>query len=243
MNPYLQYGAQIYNKRVGLPPIVQGMYVPVYEAAGMAIANAYDDLPIYDFRNIETVIAYTHFAVEICQQFDFITQVLDINIEPWARPGQPYNTSSEMMIDVSDNMHLYVFAGGEDHMLLAHPQGSMWNINVKFRAVHDLFGHAAEGFQFGARGEENAWLVHSQMFTPLAQKAMTTETRGQNSWFNFGRHNYDQRGKRLSLLPPEKPFAVQKIALLPEAFTDWESVLTKFLAEQELPESNGSCPE
>src|SRR2546428_10090854 len=82
MNHYLQYGAQIYNKREGRPSIVQGVYVPCYEATGMAIANAYEELPLYDFSNIETVVAYTHFAVEICQQFDFITQVLHINIEP-----------------------------------------------------------------------------------------------------------------------------------------------------------------
>ncbi len=88
------------------------------------------------------------------------------------------------------------------------------------------------------RGEENAWLAHSQMFSPLAQKALTTETRGQNAWFNFGSHNYSPDGKRRALSPAQQPFAVQKIALLPDEFTNWQSVLSAYLADQQ---SRGSA--
>ena len=133
-----------------------------------------------------------------------------------------------MFSDVEKHLHLYVFVGGSPHALLGYADPTRLSINVKFRAVHDLFGHAAEGYQFGARGEENAWLVHSQMFSPLAQKALTTETRGQNAWFNFGRHNYNHDGNRLALAPSQKPFAKQKIALLPNEFTNWQGVLTAF---------------
>lgn len=34
-------------------------------------------------------------------------------------------------------------------------------MNDKFRAIHDLFGHAGEGYGFGPRGEENTWIKHS----------------------------------------------------------------------------------
>jgi hypothetical protein len=231
-NRHLQAGAQLYNKQNGLAPIVQDVYVPCDEAVGRAIADAYYALPVYDLSNIEVSLAYTYFAVEVCDQFAFVTKTLGINVEPWPHPGQPYDNSAEMCRDVADNMHLYVFAHGADHALLGHTDPGRMSINVKFRAVHDLFGHAAEGFQFGPRGEENAWLVHSQMYTPLAQKALTTETRGQNAWFNFGRHNYDANGRRLALPPSQKPFAVQKIALLPPEFTDWQSVLETFLQGQ-----------
>jgi len=230
-NVYLQAGAQIYNKRNGLPPIKQGVYVPCDETQGKAIANAYDVLPLYDLSNIEVCIAYTLFAVEVSDMFVFATQTLGIIVEPWKKEGQPYKNSAEMCTDVERNLHLYVFVGGTDHALLGYADTSRLSINVKFRAVHDLFGHAAEGYQFGPRGEENAWLVHSQMFSPLAQKALTTETRGQNAWFNFGKHNYDHEGKRLALSPSQKPFAKQKIALLPDAFTNWQCVLTVFFAE------------
>ena len=230
-NVYLQEGAQIYNKRSGLPPIIQGLYVPCDETQGKAIANAYDALPPYDLSDITVSIAYTHFAVEVCDMFTFAQQTMGITIEPWKKDGQPYNNSAGMFTDVERNLHLYVFAGGEPHALLGYTDISRLSINVKFRAVHDLFGHAAEGYQFGPRGEENAWLVHSQMFTPLAQKALTTETRGQNAWFNYGKHNYDHDGKRLDLSPALKPFADQKIVLLPDEFTNWQGVLKSSLED------------
>jgi hypothetical protein len=159
-NTYLQHGAQIYNKLNGLPPLVQGFYVPVAETVGRAIADAYDSLPLYDTSNLDVCLAYTQFAVEVCDQFAFVTKTLGITVEPWQKSGQPYHNSAEMCLDVLYHMHLYVFVGGTDHALLGYtPDVNRLSVNVKFRAVHDLFGHAAEGCQFGPRGEENAWLV------------------------------------------------------------------------------------
>ena len=45
------------------------------------------------------------------------------------------------------------------------------------------------------------WCIVKCSPPSLTQKALTTETRGQNAWFNFGKHNYDQEGKRLPLTP------------------------------------------
>ena len=61
------------------------------------------------------------------------------------------------------------------------------NANELFRAVHDYYGHLgpATPNQFGPKGEENAWLSHRQMYSPLAEPAMTAETRGQNSYVNY----------------------------------------------------------
>ena len=56
----------------------------------------------------------------------------------------------------------------------------------KFRAVHDFFGHAATGRGFDAHGEEAAYLSHRQMFPKKAWPALTSETRGQNSYLNYG---------------------------------------------------------
>lgn len=58
--------------------------------------------------------------------------------------------------------------------------------NDLFRAVHDTYGHAKHGVGFRARGEENAFQSHSRMYSPQALPAATSETRGQNSWVNFG---------------------------------------------------------
>jgi hypothetical protein len=60
-----------------------------------------------------------------------------------------------------------------------------------------------------------------QMFSPLAAAAITTETRGQNCWVNFGPHMRNKRGEIFNIyesgyIPPQKrPFAQQKMGLLP----------------------------
>lgn len=95
--------------------------------------------------------------------------------------------------------------------------------NDIFRAVHDYYGHAKEGYRFDARGEENAWRQHSKMYTDIARPAMSAETRGQNSWVNFGPHmRAKDSGKFLEpneegfLSITQRPFAQQKATILPE---------------------------
>jgi hypothetical protein len=65
--------------------------------------------------------------------------------------------------------------------------------NDVFRIVHDYFGHFAHGHGFRADGEENAWRSHSAMYSDKARPAMTAETRGQNSWVNYGPHGEHNR--------------------------------------------------
>lgn len=81
-----------------------------------------------------------------------------------------------------------IYGGGEPHPALADVDPATGlNANEKFRAVHDYFGHLGtqKPNTFGPRGEENAWLSHKQMYSPLAEPAMTAETRGQNSYVNY----------------------------------------------------------
>ena len=72
--------------------------------------------------------------------------------------------------------------------------------NDMFRAVHDFFGHAATGRSFDRHGEQAAYLAHSQMFSPAARPALTTETKGQNSSLILNGHFPDQK---LAVLPAE----------------------------------------
>ncbi len=117
----------------------------------------------------------------------------------------PYKSSAEMTRDLRENRRLRVFKSKEgDHPLLSPEE------NTIFRAVHDAIGHGAGGSQFGPHGEELAYRKHAAMFSPLARRAMATETRGQNSWVNFGPHR--------ALPPAQRPFAEQKAALWPEEF-------------------------
>ena len=142
----------------------------VLEKAG---AKNYDDL-------MEK--AYRQLAKETDDQF----KALPYNFS-YHRAGEGnYNGAMDMASDVHGNKHLYVYQGGDKHDFLNRVDpASGLNENEKFRAVHDLLGHAIYGNQFGPKGEEMAWAIHSQMYSPLARLAMTAETRGQNSMVNY----------------------------------------------------------
>lgn len=218
--------ADDYNAQSGQGPIEHGHYVPLSESLAQRIAKAYDALPEVS-RSPETIKAYEALAKEVGDQWDFAVKNLGITFEPWIKEGQPYANSREMVADVRNNKHLYFFQGGDPHPFLGKVDPKTgFNANDKLRAVHDLFGHAAEDYQFGPRGEENAWIKHSQMFSPEAQRALSTETRGPNSWVNFGAQNYEN-GVNKNIPAKDRPFAAQKMALLPKELTDWRSALGK----------------
>jgi len=143
----------------------------VLEQAG---AKNYDDL-------MEK--AYRQLAKETDEQFKQLPYNFSYHR---AGEGDYLGGSKEMMADVHGNKHLYVFQGGDPHDFLNRmDKASGLNENEKFRAVHDLLGHAIYGNQFGPKGEELAYAVHQQMYSPLARLAMASETRGQNSLVNY----------------------------------------------------------
>lgn len=166
------------------------------------IAKAYDELPAYDPA---AKPYYDALIQETEQQYKYMTEDLGIKVEFVTE--DPYKNSAEMMRDVVNNGRLKVYKTSVDQ---GHPYFSAEQ-NDMFRAVHDFFGHAGTGMQFGQIGEEAAWIAHSSMFSPKAQRALTTETRGQNSWVNQSAHQ--------SMRPQDRPFAEQKFAILPEEFS------------------------
>jgi hypothetical protein len=142
----------------------------------------------------------------------------------------PYKASPRLATeDVRNNHHMWVYptyagyGSGDpisDEDVKKNPllqlTGETWNgipvtVNDVFRAIHDYYGHAKEGVGFRGDGEENAWRAHASMFSPLARMAMTSETRGQNSWVNYGPHGEHNRTARTE----DTIFAPQKIGVLP----------------------------
>lgn len=128
--------------------------------------------------------AYAAFKAETLAQLSHLLKQ-GVQVRPWSKDGQPYANSKEMVEDVRKNKQLFVFLGGEmpeDHPLKEQTglslDGKPLTYNDAFRAVHDYYGHAAHGNEFGPRGEQHAWQLHARMFSPRARKAMTTETRG-----------------------------------------------------------------
>lgn len=72
--------------------------------------------------------------------------------------------------------------------------------NDKLRAVHDLFGHIGSGRGFTRHGEEAAWRVHSQMVSPEALPALTSEFRGQTAYL-IGSGDFPAQSENLIGLP------------------------------------------
>lgn len=152
----------------------------------------------------------------------------------WVKPGQPdpYAASPRLAaLDVSMNNHWWGFptdlgygsVGGDtskDNPLLRKTgetiAGREVVANDVFRIVHDMMGHLKEGNGFRAEGEDNAWRSHAAMYSDLARPAMTNETRGQNSWVNFGPYGEKNR----TATGADTVFAPQKIGLLPDRFAN-----------------------
>jgi hypothetical protein len=139
----------------------------------VADAKDYDDL---------LARSYAQLGKETKQQFDS----LPVNTSFHRNGEGNYSNSKQMLNDIFNNRHLYVYQGGDPHDFLneVDPKTGL-NTNEMFRAVHDFYGHAVHGNQFGPKGEEEAWAAHGGMFSPLARLAMSSETRGQNSFVNY----------------------------------------------------------
>ena len=207
----------------------------------MQIADAFEAMQ-HAPEDPEVREAYEAMASESEAQY-MMLQEEGVTVEIFEGEGEPYANSQEMLEDLNNNNHLYILSTEKDfgqegitdaqraeNPLLAQSQftdknGKPMLINDVFRAVHDFFGHGERGNSFGPVGEENAWDVHARMFTDKARRAMTTETRGQNSWVNFGPNMRDSQGGLLHpkdvryLKAKDRPFAQQKMGLLPEEFS------------------------
>lgn len=206
------------------------------------IADAFEEM-VHNPNDPTVKASYEAMAQETLKQFEAI-QKAGYTIELFQGAGEPYTNSQEMINDVRNNKHLFVLSTEKDfgqnpisdqqreeNPLLRDSgfkdvNGVPLLINDVFRYVHDFFGHTERGNSFGPVGEENAWDVHARMYTPLARRAMTTETRGQNSWVNFGPHMRNEQGGIIApgepgyLSATQRPFAEQKIGLLPEVYSD-----------------------
>jgi hypothetical protein len=185
--------------------------------------------------------AYKALAQESKEQFEVLKRD-GYKVELWDGIGEPYSGSKDMLEDLKKNKHLYVFStekgfGEKDITAKDRKENPMLEdsgykdvngnkllLNDLFRFVHDAFGHGKLGNSFGPIGEENAWYVHSQMFSPAARRAMTSETRGQNSWVNFGPQlrNSDgslpKKGDKNYISPANRDFAEQKNFLFPDEY-------------------------
>ena len=243
-NPEAAIFEEEFKKSKGIDTPEPAPITKLDENKSKAIADVYDKL-VDNPSDPEVQSAYQAMADETMEQYNAIKKS-GVKVEIWDGQGEPYKNSGEMISDVRDNKHMYIYSTEEgfgdtpitdkqrqQNALLRDSgvkdiNGKTMLINDIFRFVHDYFGHTRLGNSFGAIGEENAWNVHSRMYSPLARRAMTTETRGQNSWVNFNKslRNADgtmkKKGDEGYVPPAQRPFADQKMALLPEEFSQIE---------------------
>lgn len=226
--------ARKYMKDAGINKPLRVRYMIPEVAYLQGIADLQEESP--DNLDAEGVReAYQSLADETRAQYD--AMVADgIKIEPIVGNNEPYANSKEMLKDVADNKHLWFFttadgfgSGAEadpSHPLLQKTgiviNGHELVLNDLFRAVHDYFGHTKGNFQFGAGGEYNAFLAHSDMFTDGALPALAAETLAQNAWVNFGKHirradgTMPQKGESDFTSVQDRPFADQKTFVVPQ---------------------------
>lgn len=213
-----------YMAKAGLPYTPPTTFARVDPARAKRIADAFDAMP-HAPNDPDVKAAYAAMINETLAQWRAIKKT-GLKVE-FITGADPYAASPRLAIlDVLENNHLWVFptesgfgvseADVSSNPLLAPTaekiDGRVLLANDVFRIVHDYFGHIKDGNGFRADGEENAWRSHSAMYSPLARRAMTTETRGQNSWVNYGPYGAQNR----SASGGETHYADQKTGLLPE---------------------------
>jgi len=257
-NQAIQEISKKYVESAGIPHDPHQASVPVNEEIAKRIADFYQQQQ--DSPNDPAVKkAYTSLANEVVDQWKAFEQN-GYTAEPWTEKGQPYANSKEMMEDVRNNKHIYYFttesgygeSGITDKMRQENPMlsasgvdfGNAKNVpaNDVFRVVHDIVGHGANGYEFGPKGEFNAYLEHSRMFSQDAKPALAAETLAQNSWVNYGPHLRDQAGNlpkkgESGFIPvTERPFAEQKNVIIPKEILD---EVDKYSQEQKTMQQNG----
>lgn len=235
-------GSIVVGRRV-IPPPQKPRITPEQREIQTRIANAYDEMELNNLNDRNVLQAYEELAAELLTQFESLTIKVEFyNATDAAAGGQPYagrNPSDLMRADVNENNHLLIFRTDEagfgppgvtyeNHPMLKPALDRYGNqitdingepllVNDMLRAVHDYFAHTMGQATFGTLGEESAWYNHMIMTkSPWARWALTSETRGQNSWFNFSQANQQRRADGI----PRKdlPFADQKVDLLPLEF-------------------------
>jgi hypothetical protein len=231
-DPRLTETAKKYAKSKGIPFGRQSVYAEADPVFGKRIADAYDEMADDPF-NPDVIEAYQDLINQVKEQYNALADAgyqftfFDSETDPYG--GNPVNA----MRDLRNNKKMAVYGTydgyGQTEISLEdirrnpmlEDTGLRWVdqqglsravlANDLFRAVHDAFGHGLEGAGFRARGEENAFQAHAKLFTGKALGALASETRGQNSWLNFGPFAEQNKNAKVE----DTVFAEQKVGLMP----------------------------
>lgn len=247
--------AERFAERTGRTIEAPERITEIDEENAKKIGKAYDEM-VSDPSDPQVAEAYEAMISETMEQFQ---DIVDAGYQIEVNDTEPYRSSTEMIDDLRNNKNMKIFStesgfgkdGITDQDRANNPllrdsgvkdkNGKPLLMNDVFRFVHDFFGHAKLGNSFGPIGEENAWNVHSKMYSPLARRAMTSETRGQNSWVNFSGVNEEafklrdearEIRKKAEQLPEDSP---ERKKMLTDAFEKVQQVYEKMrFADQKI---------
>jgi hypothetical protein len=231
-DPRLVEVAEKYAQANGITLRRQAEYAAVDPERAARIADAYEAMP-HAPNDPQVRAAYADLIRQTRAQYDALIGAgyrftfFDGASDPYQ--GNPWNAMRELRkrhsMAVYGTYDGYGTEGVTDEAIASNPMladtGLQWRdqagdlkpvlANDLFRAVHDAFGHGLEGAGFRAQGEENAWQAHVRLFTGPAVGAITSETRGQNSWLNYGPNG----AANLNAKVEDTVFAEQKTGLMP----------------------------
>lgn len=217
--------AKSYVADKGLVYSPQTKYATIDENRATRLAQAYESMA-NNPNDPKVKKAYNAMIEETMAQYEALRKK-GYKFDFMPESGDIYGNPRNAINDIVQNKRLSIFPteqgfGGPSAAVASEANpllmrtGETWNgkpvtANDVFRAVHDVFGHGKHGVGFRAAGEENAFQSHARMYSPEALPAATSETRGQNSWVNFG--PYGQVNKLASPIATE--YAEQKTGILP----------------------------
>ena len=124
---------------------------------------------LYKYQSAKTieerhVYAWKALAEETTQLFYALPYDLCVRFEP----GQPYATAADMHRVISTR-YLVVSTDNNFHPVWTYEE------NLRFRAVHDWYGHILTGYDFTLDGELAAYRATGELHTPSAKHALFTE--------------------------------------------------------------------
>lgn len=189
-------------------PNVDLSEIPVPLRKADVLARVYEETPDQS-GDPRVQAAYAEFKRQTDAMWEFMTSAekgggLGITVEFWTNPDPaafgtgPYPSAAAQAEDLRVNRHIFIEAG----LGGAHEATMTQDEYDRFRAVHDVFGHAAIGSGFDRHGEYQAYLAHSLMYWADGRRAMASEYHGVNTALWAGEPGTPGTGKSI-LLPDE----------------------------------------
>jgi hypothetical protein len=220
---FISSGMTRYRQEHNLPePQVNLTDIPVPRANAQLVADAFEQAPdMADDPRVQAV--FTEFKRQNAEMWDFATKPeseggLGISVDFWTNPNPaefgvgPYQTAGEQADDLRNNHHISIEhgLGGAHGMTMTEQEYD------RFRAVHDIFGHAGVGAGFDRHGEYQAYLAHSSMYIDDGRIGMASEYHGVNTSLWAG--NPESAGTGKSVVLPEN--------LIPNPFSPTGELIT-----------------